>query len=203
MMLSDLAVKRPVLATVAALMLCLVGLVAYTRLPLRELPAVDPPQVSVSTNYVGASAEVIETRITQPIERQLSGIQGIDRMTSSSRDGRSSVDITFTLDRNIEEAANDVRDRVSRVLSSLPQDATSPTIAKANSDSQSIVFIAASSPQMTPLELGDYIDRVVSPQFTTIDGVSGVNLIGTLSSGLEKTKADLETEMNPVVCEIR
>src|SRR5882757_7841391 len=115
MTLSDIAVRRPVFALVAAMILCIIGLVSFTRLPLRELPNVDPPQVSVNTTYIGASAEVIETRITEPIERQLAGIQGIDRMSSNSRDGRSSIDVTFTLDRNMEEAANDVRDRVSRV----------------------------------------------------------------------------------------
>ena len=104
MTLSDLSVRRPVFAAVAAIILCVVGFAAFTTLPVRELPNVDPPQVSVGTNYTGASAEVIEERITQVIEQQVSGIQGIDRVTSSSRDGRSQINISFTLDRNLDEA---------------------------------------------------------------------------------------------------
>ena len=115
MMLSDLAVRRPVFAAVAAIVLCVIGAAAFFFLPVRELPDVDPPIVSVSTSYAGASAEVIESRITEPIEQQIAGIQGVERISSSSRDGRSNVSIEFSLDRNIDDAANDVRDRVSRV----------------------------------------------------------------------------------------
>src|SRR6185295_1862961 len=115
--LSDIAVRRPVFAAVAAIILCVIGLVAFFALPVRELPSVDPPQVSIQTNYTGASAEVVEERITQIIEQQVAGIQGIDVMNSSSRDGSSRININFTLDRNLDAAANDVRDAVSRVLS--------------------------------------------------------------------------------------
>src|SRR5262252_1303867 len=103
MMLSDLSVGGAVFKTKAAIILAVIGLAAFFALPVRELPNVDPPQVSISTNYVGASAEVIEERITQVIEQQVSGIQGIDRITSSSRDGSSQISITFTLDRNLDE----------------------------------------------------------------------------------------------------
>ncbi len=119
MMLSDLAVRRPVFAAVAAIVLCVIGLAAFFFLPVRELPDVDPPIVSVSTSYAGASAEVIESRITEPIEQQLAGIQGVERITSTSRDGRSNVTIEFALDRDIDVAANDVRDRVSRAQGGL------------------------------------------------------------------------------------
>ncbi|MCK5912026.1 MAG: efflux RND transporter permease subunit, partial [Caulobacter sp.] len=127
-MISDLSVRRPVFAAVAAIILCVIGLAAFTGLPIRELPNVDPPVVSVSTSYRGASAEVIEERITQVIERQVAGIQGIDRVNSSSRDGRSQINITFTLDRDLDDAANDVRDAVSRVASNLPDQADPPQI---------------------------------------------------------------------------
>ena len=178
MTLSDIAVRRPVLAAVAAMILTLIGVVAFNELPLRELPSVDPPQVTVQTNYIGASAEVIETRITQPLERQLAGIQGIDRMNSSSRDGRSNINITFTLDRGVEDAANDVRDRVSRVLSQLPQDAQSPQITKADADQQPIVFLTLRSTTMGRIALGDYADRYLVTRLSTIPGVARINLLG-------------------------
>lgn len=126
MMISDLSVRRPVFAAVAAIVLCVVGLAAFFFLPVRELPDVDPPTVSVSTSYAGASAEVIESRITEPIEQQLAGIQGVDRINSTSRDGRSNVTVEFTLDVDIDVAANDVRDRVSRAAGQLPDQADPP-----------------------------------------------------------------------------
>ena len=178
MTLSDIAVRRPVFAAVVAMILTLIGLVAFFELPLRELPSVDPPQVTVQTNYIGASAEVIETRITQPFERQIAGIQGIDRMNSSSVDGRSNINITFTLDRKIEDAANDVRDRVSRVLSQLPTDAQSPQITKADADQQPILFLTLNSTKMGRIALGDYADRYLVTRLSTIDGVARINLLG-------------------------
>ena len=126
MTISDLSVRRPVFAAVGAILLCVVGLASYLSLAVRELPSVDPPTVSVSTSYRGASAEVVEERITQVIERQVSGIQGIDRVNSSSRDGGSRISISFTLDRNLDDAANDVRDAVSRVTPCCPTRPTRP-----------------------------------------------------------------------------
>ena len=141
MTLSDLSVRRPVFAAVAAIILCVVGLAAYFLLPVRELPDVDSPVVSISTSYRGASAEVIEERITQVIERQVAGIQGIDRVRSNSRDGSSRISITFDLSRDIDSAANDVRDAVSRVTSQLPNQADPPQISKAQSDGGSLIFM--------------------------------------------------------------
>src|ERR1700759_2100650 len=120
MMLSDISVRRPVFAAVAAIILCVVGFASFRSLTVRELPSVDPPVVSVSTTYRGASAEVVEQRITQIIARQCAGIEGIDRINSSSRDGASRISISFQLNRNLEAAANDVRDAVSRVTAQLP-----------------------------------------------------------------------------------
>ncbi|MDB5456809.1 MAG: multidrug transporter AcrB [Caulobacter sp.] len=177
-MLSDLSVRRPVFAAVAAIILCVVGLAAFRSLPIRELPSVDPPVVSVSTTYRGASAEVIEERITQVIERQVAGIQGIDRVNSSSRDGRSQITITFTLDRDLDAAANDVRDAVSRVISNLPDQADPPQIAKANADAAPIIILNLTSPTMSTLELADYADRYLVERMSTIPGVAQANLYG-------------------------
>jgi multidrug efflux pump len=178
MTLSELSVRRPVMAVVAAIILCVIGVAAYFTLPVRELPSVDPPQVSVGTNYRGASAEVVEERITEVIERQIAGLEGIDRITSNSRDGRSQINIAFALDRDIEAAANDVRDAVSRVVSQLPDEADPPQIAKAEADSQPIIFVQMSSTTMTGLQMADYADRYLVERFSTVPGVAQVNLFG-------------------------
>ncbi|WP_419321187.1 efflux RND transporter permease subunit [Caulobacter sp. ErkDOM-E] len=179
-MISDLSVRRPVFAAVAAILLCVIGLAAFTGLPIRELPNVDPPVVSVSTAYRGASAEVIEERITQVIERQVSGIQGIDRVNSSSRDGRSQISITFTLDRDLDDAANDVRDAVSRVSANLPDQADPPQIAKATADSSPIIILNLTSTSLSPLELADYADRYLVERMSTVPGVAQAGLNGQL-----------------------
>ena len=178
MMISDLAVRRPVLAAVAAILLCVIGIAAFFSLPIRELPNVDPPVVSVSTNYVGASAEVIESRITEVIERQVSGIQGIDRISSTSRDGQSRISIEFTLDRNIDDAANDVRDAVSRVANNLPEEAEPPEVAKADADASPVIILNMSSKSLSRLELSDYAERYLVERFSTVPGVANVRLFG-------------------------
>ena len=178
MMLSDLSVRRPVFAAVAAIILSVIGLAAFSQLPVRELPSVDPPNVSVQTTYRGASAEVVEERITQVIERQVSGIQGIDRVNSTSRDGFSRINIAFTLDRNLDEAANDVRDAVSRVIAQLPNQADPPQIAKANADAQPILFLNLISSKLNRLQLSDYADRYLVERLSTVPGVATVNLVG-------------------------
>ena len=178
MMLSDLAVRRPVFAAVAAIILCVIGAAAFFFLPVRELPDVDPPVVSVSTTYAGASAEVIESRITEPIEQQIAGIQGVERINSSSRDGRSNVSIEFSLDRNIDDAANDVRDRVSRVAGRLPDQAQPPQVSKADTDSQPIMILFLRSTGMNRLELTDYADRYLIDRLATVPGVAQVQIYG-------------------------
>ena len=178
MTLSDLAVRRPVFAAVAAIILSVIGFVAFFALPVRELPSVDPPQVSIQTNYTGASAEVVEERITQIIEQQVAGIQGVDQMSSSSRDGSSRISISFTLDRDLDGAANDVRDAVSRVVARLPVDADPPQIAKANADASPIMFISLYSSTMDRLALSDYANRILVERFSIIPGVAQVNLGG-------------------------
>ncbi len=178
MSLSSFCVRRPVFAAVGAIIIVVVGLAAFLSLPIRELPSVDPPQVSISTSYRGASAEVVEQRITQTIERQVSGIQGIDRVTSQSRDGQSRINIQFTLDRNLEEAANDVRDAVSRVTNQLPDQADPPQINKANADAQPIMILALRSTTMDRRDLADYATRNLVERLATTPGVAQVYLNG-------------------------
>ncbi|KPF81100.1 multidrug transporter AcrB [Brevundimonas sp. AAP58] len=177
-MLSDVAVRRPVFAAVAAIVLCVIGAAAFFFLPVRELPDVDPPIVSVSTSYAGASAEVIENQITEPIEQQVAGIQGIERINSTSRDGRSNVSIEFALGRDIDVAASDVRDRVSRVQGNLPDQAQPPEVAKADSDGQPIMILFLRSSTMNRLELTDYADRYLLDRLATVPGVAQVQIYG-------------------------
>ncbi|MGQ0618835.1 MAG: efflux RND transporter permease subunit [Panacagrimonas sp.] len=178
MWLSDLSVKRPVLATVLNALLVVFGVFALISAPIREYPDIDPPIVSVSTSYVGASAAVIETQITQILEDQIAGIEGIKTLTSSSRDGRSSISVEFELARNIDDAANDVRDRVSRTLRNLPDQADPPEITKADADASPIMFFVLSSDRLNRLQLTDYTERYLVDRFATIDGVSRVSLGG-------------------------
>ena len=178
MMLSDLSVRRPVFAAVAAIVLCVIGAAAFFFLPVRELPDVDPPIVSVNTSYAGASAEVIESRITEPIEQQIAGLQGVERINSTSRDGRSNINIEFSLDRNIDDAANDVRDRISRVAGRLPDQADPPQVAKADSDSQPIIILFLRSSSMNRLQLTDYADRYLIDRLSTVNGVAQVQIYG-------------------------
>ena len=134
MILSDVSVRRPVFAMVVSLLLTIIGLMAAGRLSVRETPNVQPPIVSIDTEYIGASASVIESKITQVIENQIAGLEGVDTLRSSSMDERSRITIEFSLDRDIESAANDVRDRVSRVLNNLPEEAEPPEVSKVDTD---------------------------------------------------------------------
>ncbi len=178
MQLSDLSVRRPVLAMVVAILLCVVGIIAFYSLSVREFPDTDPPIVSVSTGYTGASASVIESRVTEVIENSLSGIPGVQTITSSSADGQSNVNVEFSPGRNIDDAANDVRDRVSAVAFNLPEDILPPTVRKVDADAQPIMFIAVTKSDWTQLQITDYVDRVIQDRFAAIDGVSQVNIGG-------------------------
>ena len=178
MNLSDLSIRRPVFSTVMSLMLIVLGIMAFSRLTLRELPAIDPPIVSVSVSYPGASAAVVETRITQVLEDALSGTEGIETIESRSVNGRSSISIEFTLQREIEAAANDVRDAVSRVLDRLPDEADPPEIEKVESDAETIMWLNMSSTTMDTLQLTDYAERYVVDRLSSIDGVAQVRIGG-------------------------
>ncbi|HAL24006.1 MAG TPA: multidrug transporter AcrB, partial [Stenotrophomonas sp.] len=178
MKLSDISIQRPVFAVVMSLLLLVLGIMSFTRLTLRELPAIDPPIVSVSVDYTGASAAVIESRITQVLEDALAGIEGIDTINARSTNGRSQVSIEFTSNRDIEAAANDVRDAVSRVADRMPEEARPPEIAKVESDADPIIWFNMSSTTMDTLELSDYADRYVVDRFSSLDGVAQVRIGG-------------------------
>jgi len=176
--LSDLSIERPVFATVLSLLLIVLGVMAFSRLTLRELPAIDPPIVSVQVDYPGASAAVVETRVTQVLEDALSGIEGVETIQSSSVNGRASVSMEFSLARDIEGAANDVRGAVSRVVDRLPDEADPPEVSKVESDSDPILWLNMSSTQMDTLQLTDYAERYVVDRLSSIDGVAQVRIGG-------------------------
>ena len=178
MNLSDLSIRRPVFATVVSLLLMVLGVAAFTRLTLRELPAIDPPIVSVDVGYPGASAAVVETRVTQVLEDALSGMEGIDIIQSRSVNGRASVTLEFNLGRDIEAAANDVREAISRVASRIPPEADPPQVQKADSDSDTIMWLNMSSTTMDTLQLSDYADRYVVDRLAALDGVAQVRIGG-------------------------
>ena len=179
MILSDVSVRRPVFAIVLAVMMFALGVMSFRDLPVREYPDVNPPYVSVDVNYPGASARVVETQITQPLESQISGVEGIKSIRSSSTDGRARISIEFDLDREIEEATNDVRDRVSRVTRMLPQDADPPEVSKSDSDARPIQYFSLNSDAMNFMELTDYAERYIIDQLATVPGVSGVSNSGS------------------------
>lgn len=178
MILSDLAVKRPVLAAVISLLLIAFGLLAFDRLPLREYPDIDPPVVSVETRYPGAAANVVETRITRLIEDMVAGVEGIQSIESLSEDGRSTITIKFDVGRDIDGAANDVRDRVSRVSDDLPDEAEPPEIQKVDANEDVILWLNLASDRLTIPELSDYARRYLVDRFSVIDGVARVRVGG-------------------------
>ncbi|MEL1265914.1 efflux RND transporter permease subunit [Pseudoxanthomonas putridarboris] len=178
MKLSDISIKRPVLAVVMSLLLIVLGAMSFMRLTLRELPNIDPPIVSVQVTYPGASAAVVETRVTQILEDALSGIEGINTIQSQSRNNRSDVTIEFNLNRDIEAAANDVRDAVSRVLNRMPEEADPPEVAKVEADAEVIVWLNMRSTKLDTLQLTDYADRYIVDRLSALDGVARVQLGG-------------------------
>jgi len=178
MSLSSVSIRRPVLAIVMSLTIVLFGIIGFTYLGVREYPSIDPPIISVSTSYTGASADVIESQITEPLEEQINGIAGIRSLTSQSRDGRSSITAEFDVTINLEAAANDVRDRVSRSQRNLPPDCDPPTVSKADADAIPIVFLNVQSNKRSLLELSDIAQNIFKERLQTIPGVSQVRIWG-------------------------
>jgi multidrug efflux pump len=178
MKISELCIRRPVLATVLSLVVVLVGLVSYQRLSVREYPNIDAPVMNVTTTYEGASAEIMETQVTKVLEDSLAGIEGIDFMTSISRQEQSQITIAFELTRDPDAAAADVRDRVSRVRDRLPDDIDEPVIQKVEADAQPILYLAFFSDRHTALEISDHADRYVKDQLQTLPGVAEVRIFG-------------------------
>ena len=184
MWLSDTSVKRPILATVASLLLLAFGLMAFDRMSLREYPNVDAPIVTIDTTYLGASAKVVENRITKLIENRISGVSGIRYIESTSSDGRSRIKVEFSIDRNIDDAANDIRDRVARITDNLPEQATAPEVEKVDGDENVILWFNLSSDQMTVPQLTDYAERYLVDRFSVLDGVARVRVGGGQSYAL-------------------
>ena len=178
MSLSSVSINRPVLSIVLSLLIVIFGIIGYRALSVREYPSVDPPIITVAASYTGASADVIQSQITEPLEESINGIAGIKNLTSSSRDGGANITVEFDLETNLDNAANDVRDKVSSALGKLPRDVDPPVVTKANADSQPIVMTYLSSNKRNLLELTDYANNVLKERLQTIPGVSEVRVWG-------------------------
>ncbi len=179
MNLSELSLKRPVLAIVCSLLIIIFGSIGYSFLGVREYPAIDPAVISVRTSYVGASADIVEQQITEPLEKAVNGVQGVKNITSNSSQGNSSITVEFELSVDLEKAANDVRDKVGQAVSSLPQDIDAPPIVfKSDADSDPIMFIIIQSQKKNLLELSDFAENVVQERLQTISGVSSAGAFG-------------------------
>jgi len=179
MNISELSLKRPVLAFVMNIILVVFGIIGFQSLGVRDYPAIDPPVISVSTSYSGANADIIESQITEPIEKAVNGIAGIKNITSSSSVGRSNINIEFNLEVDLEAAANDVRDKVSQATRQLPDDLQSPpTVSKADANSGPIISMTVQSNTRNHLELTEYANNVLVERLQTIPGVSGIQIWG-------------------------
>lgn len=179
MNISELSLKRPVFAMVCSIIILVFGGVAYKFLSLREYPAIDPPNITVRTNYTGASAEVIETQITEPLEKAINGIQGIRTISSSSNLGSSSITVEFNLDVDLDDAASDVRDKVSQAQRNLPADIDAPpVVSKSDVSGDVIIILSVQSKNRSILELSDFAENVLLEKLQTIPEVSGVNVFG-------------------------
>ena len=179
MNISELALKRPILATVMNLLIILFGVVGYSFLAVREYPAIDPPVVNVRTSYAGANSDIIESQITEPLEKSINGIPGIRTITSSSSNGSSNISVEFNISENIETAANDVRDKVSQAVRNLPQDIDAPpVVGKSDASGDFIILMAVQSKTKGLLELSDYAETVLQEKFQTIPEVSSVGIVG-------------------------
>ncbi|MFG5858372.1 efflux RND transporter permease subunit, partial [Dysgonomonas sp. Shenzhen-Wh21] len=178
MTISELSIKRPVLATVFVLIIFLLGLIGYTYLGVREYPNIDNPIISVDVSYPGANAEIIENQITEPLEQNINGIPGIRSLTSSSSQGSCRITVEFELSVDLETAANDVRDKVSRAQRYLPRDCDPPTVSKADADANPIIQISIQSEKRSLLELSEIAELTVKERLQTIPNVSAVEIWG-------------------------
>jgi multidrug efflux pump len=178
MRLSEISIKRPVLATVMSIVIVLFGIIGFFYLGVRDYPSVDPPVITVSTTYTGANSDVIISQITEPLEESINGIDGVKAITSTSSDGRSTITVEFDLEVDLETAANDVRDRVARAQRNLPPDANPPIVSKSDATAQPILSLTVQSEQRSLLELSEIGNNVFKERFQTIPGVSGVNIWG-------------------------
>jgi len=178
MILSDISIKRPVICLVASILIVLIGLLSFRKLPVREYPSTDSPTISIEATYPGASAEVVESKVTELIEKEVSAIDGLRIIRSSSSEQRSRITLEFDVERNMDEAANDVRDKVARVRGRIPSEVDDPQISKADSDSDSIISLSFRSEMHSRLELTELVERLVVQRMQTIPGVASVELRG-------------------------
>jgi multidrug efflux pump len=178
MQLAEVSIRRPVFATVLSLLILLIGMVCFNRLNVREYPKIDEPVVTVSVNYSGASAEVIESQVTKPLEDSIAGIDGVDVITSISRAEQAQISVRFRLEKDADSAAAEVRDRTSRVRNKLPQSIDEPVIAKVEADAFPVMQIAFSSESLSPLQITDLVNRIVKPRLQTVTGVADVRVFG-------------------------
>ncbi|MDB5838590.1 MAG: acriflavin resistance protein [Herminiimonas sp.] len=178
MVLSELSIRRPVLASVMSLVILLIGMVSYNKLAVREYPKIDEPVVTVETRYPGASSEIVESQVTKTLEDSIAGIDGVDVLTSISRAEQSQITVRFRLEKDPDSGANDVRDRVSRVRSKLPQTIEEPVIAKVEADANPIIWISFSSDTMSPLDMTDIANRIVKPRLQLLPGAADVRING-------------------------
>src|ERR1700751_6015207 len=179
MNISSTSINRPVLAIVMSLIILLFGVIGYKFLGVREFPAIDPPVITVRTSYTGASAEVVESQITEPLEKVINGIDGIRTISSTSAQGISSITVEFNLNANLESAANDVRDKVSQAVRQLPQDIDGlPTVTKADANSDAIVSMTIQSNTRSIMDVDDYAENVLVERLQTIPGVSSIQIWG-------------------------
>ena len=179
MNISEFSIKRPVFAIVCSILILVFGGVSYKFLSLREYPAIDPPNITVRTSYTGANSDIIESQITEPIEKAVNGIQGIRTITSSSNQGSSVVTVEFNLDVDLDNAASDVRDKVSQALRQLPADIDAPpVISKADASGDVVIILSIQSKEKSIIELSDFAENVLQEKLQTIPDVSGVNVFG-------------------------
>ncbi|TAE45066.1 MAG: efflux RND transporter permease subunit, partial [Bacteroidetes bacterium] len=179
MNLSDFSLRRPVTAIVMSILILFFGYLGYTFLGVREYPAIDPPVITVRTSYTGANPDIVESQITEPLEKAINGIQGIRSISSSSSLGNSNITVEFSLNSDLEQAANDVRDRVSQAQRNLPQDIDAPpVVAKADANGDPIIFMPVQSSTRNLVQLSEYAENVLLEKVQTIPGVSQVNVFG-------------------------
>ena len=178
MNISAFFIKRSIFCLVIFLLIILLGLLSLDRIPLREYPDIEKSQITIDTRYPGSSSATVETKITEIIENQISGIEGIKSISSVSRDGRSRIKIEFNIEKNINEAANDVRDSVSRIVGRLPKDADSPEIYKIDADADAVMYLNLSSNILNQMELTEYADRYLIDRLSVIPGVAKINVSG-------------------------
>lgn len=178
------SITRPIAVIVLMMLLVLFGYLNLNRLPVKEYPSIEVSTISVTTEYIGASSEVIETKITRPIENALAGIDGLESISSTSKEGKSRIQLEFSINKDIDVAANDVRDKVNGVLKKLPDDADSPVVQKFDADGMPVMMIAVTAPNMSQMELYDYADRYIIDKFSVIDGVASVNIMSNLEQSM-------------------